>query len=428
MNQQNNNSGASWGYRFVALLAVAIAALAVVVIPFQAITAASADGIIKGSLLDIIMNAVKGDDALFGFIPSYALSGTLGMVYNLSIYVFALCVVIAALIALVGLFTGKGRAARSAVGFLATGAAVYAISTVLVTVSLFNLDAQKVLVDNIIALAVVFGLAFLYCILAAVKIGKLAWLHFFQFLLSAAFVGLLCVPVAADSAFKAEVLDTLPMIALYLGLAVIFLNTIIALTRMTRAGGIGADLARYVIVLLAALLVVFAAKEKILWPIIAAAVAAIQIVIVVIQLVKAHKKEVEQVREDATEAAVAGFHMEEYAEAYAYEGGPVSGVLMAEEVNPSFLPHEPHVNTAGYDFYNCKSFDPFIATLDTAERNAFTEIFILKFKGTMPELPDYEVGGDNKDFFRKIFIYLGQYRDRIPQPLLMKMYQFSMKI
>ena len=123
-----------------------------------------------------------------------------------------------------------------------------------------------------------------------------------------------------------------------------------------------------------------------------------------------------------------GFETEEFVEAYPYEGGPVAGVLLAEEVNPSFLPHEPHVTTAGYDFYNCKSFDPFIATLDAAERNEFTELFILKFKGTMPELPDYVVGGDNKEFFRKMFIYLGQYRDRIPDGLLAKIYQFAIKL
>ena len=428
MSQQNNNSGASWGYRFVALLAVAIAALAVVVIPFQAIVAASGEATISGPLLDIIQKASEGDDALFGIIPAFALTGTLGTVYNLSIYLFAACIAIAAILGLIGLFAGKGGIARTSIGFLAVGAAIYAISMILTTVNLFDVTTQQVLTDNIISLALVIGLAFLYCILAAVKVGKLAWLHFFQFLLSALFVALLSIPLAADSAFKAETLDTLPMIALYLGLAVVYLNTIIALTRMTRAGGIGADLARYIIVLLAALLVIFAAETIVLWPIVAAAIAAFQVVIVVIQMVNAHKGEVEQAIEDATEAAVAGFHTEEYAEAYAYEGGPVSGVVMAEEVNPSFLPHEPHVNTAGYDFYNCKSFDPFIATLDTNERNAFTEIFILKFKGTMPELPDYEVGGDNKEFFRKIFIYLGQYRDRIPQPLLVKMYQFSMKI
>ncbi len=128
-------------------------------------------------------------------------------------------------------------------------------------------------------------------------------------------------------------------------------------------------------------------------------------------------------------ASLDGFRVEEYAEAYIYEGGPVSGVEMAEEVNPTFCNVQPgQVNTAGYDFYNCQSFDPFIATLDMQERNQFTEIFILKFKGTMPEIPDYVVGGDNREFFRKIFIYLGQYRDRIPSGLLTKIYLFSTKI
>ena len=113
------------------------------------------------------------------------------------------------------------------------------------------------------------------------------------------------------------------------------------------------------------------------------------------------------------------------------EGGPINGVEMAEEVNPTFNPNaaaENQVNTAGYDFYNSKSFDPFIASLDMQERNEFTELFILKYKGVMPEIPDYEVGGDNREFFRKIFIYLGQYRERISSELLNKIYNFSIKL
>ena len=141
----------------------------------------------------------------------------------------------------------------------------------------------------------------------------------------------------------------------------------------------------------------------------------------------ATKPKVEVIEEEVEEEDD-GFEVEEYAEAYPYEGGPVAGVVMAEEVNPSFLPHEPHVNTAGYDFYNSKSFDAFIAMLNEEERNQFTELFILRFQGTMPELPEYQVGGDNKEFFRKVFIYLGQYRDRIPSGLLGKMYQFSLKL
>lgn len=83
--------------------------------------------------------------------------------------------------------------------------------------------------------------------------------------------------------------------------------------------------------------------------------------------------------------------------------------------------------TADYDFYNSRSFDPFIASLNSAEREQFTEIFILKYKGDTKNLPDYQVGGDNTEFFRKVFIYLGQYRDRIPDSLLSKMYQFAIR-
>ena len=154
-------------------------------------------------------------------------------------------------------------------------------------------------------------------------------------------------------------------------------------------------------------------------------ILAIAALIATIVCFKVTKPIIEVIKEEPKDD---GFHVEEFAEAYPYEGGPVAGVVMAEEVNPSFIPQSPRVTTAGYDFYNSKAFDPFISTLTDQERNAFTELFILKVSGTMPELPDYVVGGDNKEFFRKVFIYLGQYRDRIPSDLLGKMYQFSLKI
>lgn len=87
----------------------------------------------------------------------------------------------------------------------------------------------------------------------------------------------------------------------------------------------------------------------------------------------------------------------------------------------------PSAAPAGYDYYNSKSFDPFIASLNDKEREQFTDLFILKYKGTMKNIPDYEVGGDNDEFFRKIFIYLGQYRDRIPDSLLAKMYKYCVR-
>lgn len=135
-------------------------------------------------------------------------------------------------------------------------------------------------------------------------------------------------------------------------------------------------------------------------------------------------KMVPQEEEESLEPPFKAYKVEEYAEAYSYEGGPVAGVELAEEVNPAF----GGVNTNGYDFYNCQSFDPFIASLNQEERNQFTELFILRYKGVMPEIPDYVVGGDNREFFRMIFIYLGQYRERIPNGLLNKIYIYSTKI
>lgn len=422
MNEQNYKSDTGVGYRLASLVAVIVAALAIAVIPFQAVTAVSQTPE-SLSLLKLILKAVNGNHTIFGFLPAFHLSGTIGTAYNLSIYLFFACLIAAAIVGLIGLFSGKGPIARASVCFFTIGAAVYTISANLICTT----DATAINLD-FLSLAVAMAGAIIYLGMSIPKIGKVAWLHFVQFLLSVVFVALVSRPLAVNAIFKADKLSGLPMIAMYLGLVVVYVNTIVAVARISRAGGMVADLVRFIVVLLSALLITFAAKENILWSLLAVAVATVQIVIIIIQLAKSNKKAVEKAAKDATEAAVAGFHMEEYAEAYAYEGGPVSGVLMAEEVNPSFLPHEPHVNTAGYDFYNCKSFDPFIATLDTAERNEFTETFILKFKGTMAELPDYEVGGDNKEFFRKIFIYLGQYRDRISQPLLMKMYQYSMKI
>jgi hypothetical protein len=266
-------------------------------------------------------------------------------------------------------------------------------------------------------------IAFLYFLFATKKAGKVAVLYFFQAVLSVAVLVLFAGAIADSQALAAEEADLIAVAAV----AVFMLNAMISIGRMTKAGGIVFDLVRYFLVLIVSLLVVAKTGAEALG-IIAAIIVVLQIIIAIIQLIKSKKANEDVIREEAAQQATSGFHTEEYAEAYAYEGGPVAGVLMAEEVNPSFLPHEPHVTTAGYDFYNCKSFDPFIATLDMAERNEFTELFILKFKGTMPELPDYEVGGDNKEFFRKIFIYLGQYRDRMSQNLLSKMYQFSMKI
>jgi hypothetical protein len=442
MSNMNTTQKKNWGYRLFAVLLIAVCALSIAVLEFCAIYSVPGLSIKSGSLLTIAKDMFASKNNVLGFLPSFEVSGTAGVIYTLSIYLFLLGIAVSAILALVAIFNGKNapKLVRTSVFYMTAGALLYTFAFSLsvecyIANNLFgaetavNANFPIAALSNSDTISLVLGIAGLVIawILAGIKIGKVAALHFLQALLTVAFVGLLSQAVAKSNALVSTDAEQLVKILAIVGVVVMFVNALISLGRMPKEGGIIFDLVRYILVTIVGLLLIAKIGATTLG-ILAAIVVVLQVVIVIIQLVNAHKKQVEDVKEEATQEATSGFHMEEYVEAYPYEGGPVAGVLMAEEVNPSFLPHEPHVNTAGYDFYNCKSFDPFIATLDTAERNEFTELFILKFKGTMPELPDYNVGGDNKEFFRKLFIYLGQYRDRISQPLLAKMYQYSMKI
>ena len=431
----------NWGARLFAILLVAVCALAVVVLPYGALYEATANGVKSNSLMTILMDMFKADGKLLGILPAFQIDGVLGTLYALAIYVFAIIVVVSLVMSLIAIFSAKKAPCfvRTVLVLLACGAFFYHVCFKLVAetfVANGTLTADSL---DIISLALMLACVVFFLLFSLKKAGSVAWLHGLQVLLCVVFAALLTYPLVWSNILIVEQVEKSIYKVIFLAAIVVMLiNTIIAVARIPKKGGMVADLVRYIIVTLVALAVIYVehssrsahgvGESKLAYAIIAALAALAQMIIVIIQMRIAAKKAVKEAKVEATEEAISGFHTEEYAETYAYEGGPVAGVLMAEEVNPSFLPHDTRVNTAGYDFYNCKSFDPFIATLNTQERNQFTELFILRFSGTMPEIPEYVVGGDNKEFFRKIFIYLGQYREKIPSSLLGKMYQFSIKI
>ncbi len=88
------------------------------------------------------------------------------------------------------------------------------------------------------------------------------------------------------------------------------------------------------------------------------------------------------------------------------------------------------LNVDGYsvDEYNAESevynelTDAFIAKLDDYEKSEFSRLFIDKINGPYTNLPDYVIGGDNKQFFVSLFIHLGEYRMMIPDGLMYKIY------
>lgn len=66
--------------------------------------------------------------------------------------------------------------------------------------------------------------------------------------------------------------------------------------------------------------------------------------------------------------------------------------------------------------------DVFMNSLTDEEKIEFHGTFILKNKGNFPFLPEYEIGGNNKDFFSAIFIYLGKFRNVLSSNLMNKIY------
>ena len=73
------------------------------------------------------------------------------------------------------------------------------------------------------------------------------------------------------------------------------------------------------------------------------------------------------------------------------------------------------------------TYDPFINTLTPSERNEFGDVFIANMYGIHSYLPTYVIGGDNREFFQKVFIYLGRYRGYITQDLMEKIYNYVNK-
>ena len=465
---------------FAALFAV-IAVAAAFLLNVKILVDASANSM---KLFDAVKDVISASNKAWGLPVLVNAFNYPTRFAGLALYGFVGFLAIAVILGVITIFCSKKAPAmlRAVVFFFTAAWALNAI-----TVYTFTYYEYKTNLLDLYSIALAAFGAFVYFILAVAKNGKKAWLNQLQVLLSiGASAAVLLAMLRYTANFKAGLSSGLKgLVSFKLVIIVVctlaLLNALIVSIRLQTKKGLAFDLVRYILQFIVGLAVCYiaimskGAKAFLLFAIVAAAISLVQIIICIIQnkckngkkekamkapkekKVKAPKAKKEKAVKEPVQqpipaipapapapamavapvAPVAStpveipseYVVEEYAEALPYDGGPVEGVALAEEVNPTFtsMPARP-VETAGYDFYNSKSFDPFIAVLDNQERNQFTEIFILKYKGEMPEIPDYVVGGDNKEFFRKLFIYLGQYRDRIPDSLLAKIYQFTVKM
>ena len=72
--------------------------------------------------------------------------------------------------------------------------------------------------------------------------------------------------------------------------------------------------------------------------------------------------------------------------------------------------------------------DAFINSLTPAERDEFDKLFISRVYGENKRLPVYTIGADNREFFAKVFVFMGRYRTIISEGLLEKIYNYSNSI
>lgn len=417
------------------LIAVSVAAL---FLPVQILKGFAPE---SATLFASLTDLFGGGEAskLFGVLPVYTdVANVAGLLAGVAFYALILAIALTVVFGLIALLSGKACLFRLASFFFATGFGTYAVCG-------YALPAIKgtAIEFDLITVAIAVAGALLYLVLGFAGKGKKAFASLIQLLFTLVFVA---ATVMVFNGYTAEITKAVEGFGLTFDLtvqivvAVIWVVALLGAARLLAKKGLALDLIRYIVQLIVGGVLCYVAftasaadNMLLIYAGVAAGVSLLQIIICACQMKSGKpKKAVEEIApvEQPAPAPVPEYTVEEYAEALPYEGGPVEGVEIAQEVNPTFEenPIEPvQVNTAGYDFYNSKSFDPFIAILNNEERNQFTELFILKYKGVMPEIPDYQVGGDNKEFFRKLFIYLGQYRDRIPDGLLSKIYQFAIR-
>ena len=414
------------GYRLLAAL-FAIACVGFIFLPINVVKGAFTFE--QTTLLNLVPQLLGAETKLFGFLPVLTGTSLLGATASLVLYALIAALALSFILAVIGIFVKNPDGLVITVVFIVTWvAAAYALSIFLLSV---YFDALPLTFDwCAIGLAAV-GV-FFYWILMFVKTGGSTWMNSLHFLCSLAISAALFLAFVHDATATTQAINGNHIAYRWIIFGVLgasILNLFIASCRAMDTKGYGGDLFRYVlevIVSLGSCFLLYHLKMQndlsVFLCLGAAVVAIIQILMVSGQIKYQHNKKVQQAKADA----VKDFVVEETIEAYAYEGGPVAGVEMAELVKDEPAENAEEPTEAGQ--YSGKNFDAFIATLTDEERDEFIDLYVLKSHGAMPEIPTYEVGAENKQFFKKVFIFLGLYREKISSALLAKIYAHSKKL
>lgn len=428
-------------YRVLAGL-IALSCICMIFMPLRVVRM---DPVTKGFFVgkyyafDVFGDLLTSDVKIFGFIPSIMGTSTIGKLLTFSQYFFLLSIIVTFLLCTLAVFIRKAAPSLTRWGTLVItwGAAIYSVILFATTSYIPTTETTPELWTLIV---VIVG-AFVYFCLMLAKLKGRAWINALQFILTVAVTVFLFMAVlnkgTLTPAFNNSGFAYKLMLLFCIGATVT--NILVATFTAMGKATLVFELLRLLCQTVVALGIAYvnyaseASSSYFHFAFIAIVISLAQVFFIVLEIIYKGSAKFKE----ASKKFIETFTEEEYVEVCEYDGGPVAGVRIAEEaitsttnakaVNGATTPAALHPNGISYEFYN-RSFDPFLSGLSNQERAEFVDLYIVKCRGAMPEIPTYEVGGDNKEFFRLIFVYLGQYREKIPSGLLSKMYDYSLKI
>ena len=395
----------SFVYRTIAAL-IAIACVAAFFLPYT-IFASSPNGLITTELklYELFEHISDAPYKFLSVIPLFTNpKSILGLAGGLITYVLMLALVVAFIFAVITLIFGKKvkRLAPLAIVVYTWGAALYMIAVTSITCYL----PIKIVFDvNSIILALIGTLVYLVLMYASLG-KKLCILNSVRFFLVLAFTVCLFLAITFDYDLIRKLLAEANFykIVMVIAIALTLVNVIAASVRASAQKAFAFDFINAVVQLVVAVaLIVLSVSSPVtdvallVLSSIAAAISLGLLVIAFVGVKLAKRNAKAEIISDVAESGVS-------------EETPVPACEPKAEV------------AAEEDFFAGKQIDTFIATLSVSERNQFAALYLLKHKDVMPEIPVYQIGGDNKLFFEMVFITLGEYRDDIPDELLSKMY------
>ena len=428
MSEPRNNAPAKTGqstivYRLVAASIVA-ACIVALFLPFTLYKGSPSNWVIyETTIVKLFKQVADAPYKLFGFIPMPTNpKSIIGLGVGVVAYAIAAGLATGFILAVLGIVWGK-KSEKFA--FLSTliftwGVAIYMIATVSITCYL----PMKIHFDTSIVILAAFGtLAFLALMYA--KLGRrVCILNSVRFLLTLAFTICFFLAITFNFDLVGEFIEEKKLyeIALIVAIVITVVNVVFATTRAYKKKAFMFDFINAAVELFisAALIILLMTSDVtdtafLLLTSICAVIAVVLFVLTFIGVRLAQRNpDAEDEYDDnplADEPVVA----------------PVVEKKTTSTTTTSATPAEPAtafvpVEAAMEDYFAGKQIDKFIATLNVPERNQFASLYVLKLQDVMPEIPAYEIGGDNQRFFEMVFITLGDYRDEIPDGLLSKMY------